>query len=93
MEARPVLDTKSEIFDAMVERFKFWMVSLLAASLISELQMAVQEKTSEHFPPKMIGYLGQWVIDQRKRKNGKRGPVWSEAEEDKVRSMHHALSL
>ena len=34
MEARPVLDTKSEIWDAMLERFKFWMVSLLAALLI-----------------------------------------------------------
>ena len=41
MEAKPVLDTKSEIWDAMLERFKFWMVSLLAASLISELQVAV----------------------------------------------------
>jgi len=37
MEARPVLDTKSEIWDAMVERFKFWMVRVLAALLISEL--------------------------------------------------------
>ena len=26
MEARPVLDTKSEIWDAMLERFKFWLV-------------------------------------------------------------------
>ena len=34
MEAKPVLDTKSEIWDAMLERFKFWMVSLLAALLI-----------------------------------------------------------
>ena len=92
MEAKPVLDTKSEIWDAMLERFKFWMVSLLAAPLISELQMAVQEKTSEPFPPYKIGYLGAWVSDQRERKKGKRGPVWSEPEEDKVRSMHHALS-
>ena len=29
MEARPVLDTKSEIWDAMLERFKFWMVICL----------------------------------------------------------------
>ena len=38
MEAKPALDTKQEIWDAMLERFKFWMVSLLATSLIAELQ-------------------------------------------------------
>ena len=93
MEAKPVLDTKSEIWDAMVERFKFWLVSLLAASLISEFQMAVQEKTNEPFPPKALGYLGMWVNTQRARKNGSgKNSALSKAEEDQVRSMHHALS-
>ena len=30
MEAKPALDTKSEIWDAMLQRFKLWIVSLLA---------------------------------------------------------------
>ena len=34
MEAKAALDTKSEIWDAMLERYKFWLVSLLAPSLI-----------------------------------------------------------
>ena len=34
MEAKPALDTKQEIWDAMLERFKFWMVSVLDLSLI-----------------------------------------------------------
>ena len=32
MEARPALDTKQEIWDVMLERFKFWMV-LIAGSV------------------------------------------------------------
>ena len=93
MEARPALDTKQEIWDAMLERFKFWMVNLLPASLIPELRMAVQGETSDPFPPQLIGYLGAWVNIQRKRKKGIKGFLaLSKAEEDKVRSMHHALS-
>ena len=53
--------------------------------------MAVQEKTSDPFPPQRIGGLGRWVIDQRQRKNDSKLSI-SMAEEDKVRSMHHALS-
>ena len=38
MQAKPVLDTKQEIWDVMLERFKFWLVTLLATSLSSELR-------------------------------------------------------
>ena len=38
MEAKPALDTKQEIWDAMLERFKFWMVNVLDLLLNSELQ-------------------------------------------------------
>jgi hypothetical protein len=38
MEAKPALETKAEIWDAMLERFKFWMVSLLATPVITELR-------------------------------------------------------
>ena len=56
--------------------------------------MAVQEKTSEPFVPQMIGYLGQWVKTQRRRKKGAKGfQALSKAEEDEVDSLHHALSL
>ena len=34
MEAKPALDTRDEIWDAMLERFKFWIVTLLATLLI-----------------------------------------------------------
>ena len=30
MEAKPVLDTKAEIWNVMLERFKFWMVLIAA---------------------------------------------------------------
>ena len=53
--------------------------------------MAVQEKTSDPFPPLRIRYLGGWVKDQRRRTKGK-GAALSKAEEDNVRSMLHALS-
>lgn len=56
--------------------------------------MAVQEKTSEPFVPQMIGYLGQWVKNQRQRKKGSgKNSALSKAEEDEVNSLHHALSL
>ena len=55
--------------------------------------MAVQEKTSDSFPPYRIGYLGNWVDQQRSRKRGAKGfAALSKEEEDKVRSMHQALS-
>ena len=44
MEAKPALDTKQEIWDAMLERFKFWMVSLLNLSLNSELQLRCRRR-------------------------------------------------
>jgi hypothetical protein len=50
--------------------------------------VAVQEKTSEPFPPQAIGGcvgLGKWVDVQRQRKNGVKGkPALSKAEEDEV---------
>ena len=51
--------------------------------------MAVQEKTSEPFPPMRIGGLGKWADQQRQRKKGttKGLPVLSKAEEDKVCCM------
>ena len=56
--------------------------------------MAVQEKTSEPFPPFKIGYLGAWVHNQRQRKYGKnKMPALSKTEEDEVDSLHHAMSL
>ena len=58
--------------------------------------MAVQEKTSDPFPPQTIGGyvgLGEWVAVQRRRKKSGKGGALSKAEEDEVRSMHHALSL
>ena len=67
------------------------MVSLLAALLISELQVAVQEKTSDPFPPQRIGYLGQWGFAQRRRTKGN-GQALSKEDEDKVCSTHHTLS-
>ena len=55
----------------------------------------MQEKTNDSFVPMRIGGLGKWVAQQRQRKDGKKGsgPALSKAEEDKVRSLHHALSL
>ena len=38
MQAKPVLDTKEEIWSVMLARFKFWMVTVLGLSLNSELQ-------------------------------------------------------
>jgi hypothetical protein len=56
--------------------------------------VAVQEKTSEPFVPRMFGYLGQWVKTQRQRKKGAKGfQAMSKVEEDEVDSLHHALSL
>ena len=59
--------------------------------------MAVQEKTSDPFPPQMIGGyvgLGKWVQLQRLRKKGTpKKPALSKAEEEQVDSLHHALSL
>ena len=40
MEAKPALDTESEIWDAMLERFKFRIVSLLAVS-VNELAISL----------------------------------------------------
>ena len=34
MEAKPALDTKQEIWNVMLERFKFWMVIVLGLLLI-----------------------------------------------------------
>ena len=59
--------------------------------------MAVQEKTSEPFPPQAIGGcvgLGKWVDVQRQRKNGVKGkPALSKAQEEQVDSLHYVLSL
>ena len=55
--------------------------------------MAVQEKTSDPFPPQLIGGLGIWVKQQRQRQKGAKGAALSKAEEDQVDSLHHALSL
>jgi len=44
MEAKPALDTKQEIWDAMLERFKFWMVSSLDLLLNSELQLRCRRR-------------------------------------------------
>ena len=53
--------------------------------------MAVQEKTSDPFPPQLIGGLGRWVKDQRDRKKIRKSI--SKAEEDRVRSIDQSLSL
>ena len=59
--------------------------------------MAVQEKTSDPFPPKALGGnigLGKWVNVQRQRKNGVKGkPALSKAQEEQVDSLHYVLSL
>ena len=49
MEARPALGTKSEIWDAMLERFKFWMVNLLTALLIAELRWRCRRRPATLF--------------------------------------------
>ena len=44
MEAKPALDTKEEIWNVMLERFKFWMVNVLDPSLNSEQQLRCRRR-------------------------------------------------
>ena len=50
MEAKPALDTKQEIWNVMLERFKFWMVNVLASSLILSCSGGAGED-QRPFPP------------------------------------------
>ena len=58
MEAKPVLDTKEEIWDAMLERFKFWMVSVLDLSLNSELRCRRRPTTLSRRKQSVISVYG-----------------------------------
>ena len=65
MEAKPVLDTKEEIWDAMLERFKFWMVNVPARLVDSELQLRCRRRpaTLSHHRRSDISAIGCRISD------------------------------